>query len=65
VERLSAALKVAVTDLLPAKPMDPQPFLAQQARRHFETVLGMADAAALGTLNAILIMMKDALGRGR
>ena len=65
VERLSQALNVSVNDLIPAKPVAPQPFLEKQARQHFDAVMGLADAAALGTLNAILVMMKDALNRGR
>lgn len=63
VGRLALALDVSIDMLLNSSPTNTIPFLQEQARRRFESILKRADAPALSLLNPWLALLDDALHR--
>jgi len=64
-ERLATALSVAPSELIRSEPLDPLPFLKQQARERFAAVLEAADRQTLQVLNPILALLEGELSRRR
>jgi transcriptional regulator with XRE-family HTH domain len=66
VERLAEALGTTPHDLLPAvRDADPLPMMQTQARKLFETLLGMADQETLQMVNPLLARLIESPTRRR
>ncbi|MES2790041.1 MAG: helix-turn-helix transcriptional regulator [Planctomycetota bacterium] len=66
VERLAEALGTTAHDLLPTvREADPLPMMQTQARKLFETLLGMADQETLQMVNPLLARLIESPTRRR
>ncbi|MBI3832181.1 MAG: helix-turn-helix transcriptional regulator [Planctomycetes bacterium] len=62
-QKLSKALEAPLSDLLPAEAGSSLSIKQAQARRRLESILRRADAATLGTLNALLLLIDQEVSR--